>query len=116
MVDTDPNVKNKIGLKENSAMYQKYVLKGFHAIMSLFCFLMIAFVLVSCASQSTQPVVENPVAAFEQEVERLREKYKIPGMSVAILQKQQIIFADGFGYADIENKIPATANTPYNIG
>jgi CubicO group peptidase (beta-lactamase class C family) len=28
---------------------------------------------------------------------------------------QQIIFAAGFGQSDIENKIPATADTPYNI-
>ena len=60
-------------------------------------------------------LLKNPVAAFEQEVEKLRKKYKIPGMSVAILQNQQVIFADGFGYADIENKIAATADTPYNI-
>jgi CubicO group peptidase (beta-lactamase class C family) len=52
---------------------------------------------------------------FEQEVEQLQKKYNIPGMSVAILQNQQIIFAAGFGQSDIENKIPATADTPYNI-
>ena len=89
-------------------MRQKYTLKGFYAIISLCCFMMMAFVLVSCVSQSsaqsTQPVVKDPVAAFEREVERLRENYKIPGMSVAILQEQQVIFAGGFGYADIENK------------
>jgi CubicO group peptidase (beta-lactamase class C family) len=78
-----------------------------------------AMVLVGCSLQSTtqpeQKAVENPVAAFEQEVEKLRKKLKIPGMSVAILQNQQIILANGFGYADIENNIPATADTPYNI-
>jgi CubicO group peptidase (beta-lactamase class C family) len=52
---------------------------------------------------------------FEQEVEQLQKKYKIPGMSVAILQNQQIVFAAGFGLSDIENKIAATADTPYNI-
>ena len=86
---------------------------------SLICLTMIAWALVSCASQSTtqstQPAVENPVTAYKLEVVQLQKKYKIPGMSVAILQNQQVIFAAGFGLADIENNIPATADTPYNI-
>ena len=85
----------------------------------LICFTLIAMVLATCALQSTtepeQHAVENPVAAFEQEVEKLRKKFKIPGLSVAVVQNQQIILANGFGFADIENKIPATADTPYNI-
>jgi CubicO group peptidase (beta-lactamase class C family) len=80
---------------------------------------MFAWALVSCASQSTtqsaQPAVENPVTAYKLEVVRLQKKYKIPGMSVAILKGQQVIYAAGFGLADIENSIPATTDTPYNI-
>jgi len=36
-------------------------------------------------------------------------------MSIAIIQDQKVIFAGGFGFADIKNEIPATADTPYNI-
>jgi CubicO group peptidase (beta-lactamase class C family) len=46
---------------------------------------------------------------------RLGEDLKIPGMSVAIVRNQKLIFAEGFGYADLSNKIPATPATPYNI-
>jgi CubicO group peptidase (beta-lactamase class C family) len=52
---------------------------------------------------------------FTQEIERLRKDYKIPGLSLAVLQGQHVVFANGFGYADIKDKIPAIANTPYNI-
>ncbi len=58
---------------------------------------------------------QDPIQFFHEEIERLREAKGIPGMSVAVLQNQQVVFAKGFGYADIENKIPATAVTPYNI-
>jgi CubicO group peptidase (beta-lactamase class C family) len=51
---------------------------------------------------------------FEQEIQNLRKTLRIPGMSVAILKEQEIVFKKGFGYADIENQIPATENTPYN--
>jgi CubicO group peptidase (beta-lactamase class C family) len=36
-------------------------------------------------------------------------------MSVAVLKGQHVAFANGFGYADIENQIYATENTPYYI-
>jgi len=82
-------------------------------------FLLIVYILVFCASPSTtmaaQPVAKGPIQTFAQEIERLRKELKIPGLSVAVLQGQQVVFANGFGFADIRDKIPATANTPYNI-
>ena len=58
---------------------------------------------------------QNPVQFFYEEMERLRIDNRIPGLSVAVLQNQQVVFAEGFGYADLENRIPATPDTPYNI-
>jgi len=82
-------------------------------------FLMIVYIVAFCASgcatMSAQPAAKGPIQAFTQEIERLRKEFKIPGLSVAVLQGQEVIFANGFGYADIKDKIPVTANTPYNI-
>jgi CubicO group peptidase (beta-lactamase class C family) len=106
-------------MKIESVQHHKYIQIRSSFIESLICLTMIAFTLVACASQSmtqpTRPAAENPVTVFEQEVVQLQKRYKIPGMSVAILKNQQVIFAAGFGLADIENRIPATADTPYNI-
>src|SRR5882757_1701700 len=55
------------------------------------------------------------VKQLESEFDRLRLALKIPGMSVAVLKDQQVIWSRGFGYADIEQKIKATENTPYVI-
>ena len=87
--------------------------------MNQFCSLLIIFIFSACASQTnitpTRASVQDPIQAFRQEIEGLQKKYNIPGLSVAVLLNQQAILTDGFGYADIENKIPATADTPYNI-
>jgi len=100
-------------------MNKNYLKNQFTVWMFQFSFLLIIFFFAACASQTatmaTRTSVQDPIQRFKQELERLQNKYKIPGMSVAILQKQRVIFADGFGYADIENEIPATADTPYNI-
>jgi CubicO group peptidase (beta-lactamase class C family) len=82
-------------------------------------FFIIGCLLVACtppkATIPTQPEISNPIQLFEQKLESKRKALRIPGMSVAILKEQEIIFKKGFGYADIENQIPATENTPYNI-
>ena len=54
-------------------------------------------------------------AQFEAELEYLRQLLKIPGMSAAIVHNQELIWARGFGYADLENRIAATPDTPYHL-
>ena len=49
-------------------------------------------------------------------IEREMATKGIPGMSVAIVDKQEIVWAQGFGMADAKNKIPASAETVYRIG
>lgn len=58
---------------------------------------------------------EDSFAGFAQELEQIRQALKIPGLSAAIVQDQTLVWAQGFGYADIENSIPATADTPYHF-
>jgi CubicO group peptidase (beta-lactamase class C family) len=36
-------------------------------------------------------------------------------MSVAVVHKQKLVMAKGFGYADVKNNISSTENTPYNL-
>ena len=82
-------------------------------------FLMIFCLSASCSSPSItmrqHSPDKDPIAAFRKEVERLRKELNIPGISVAVLRQQRVGFAEGFGYADIESRIPAAANTPYHI-
>jgi len=100
-------------------MHKNCLKNQFRVWMFQFSCLLIIFFFAACASQTatmpTRTSVQDPLQAFKQHIEGLQKKYNIPGMSVAILQNQQTIFAEGFGYADLENKIPATADTPYNI-
>jgi len=64
-------------------------------------------------SEDRPPVDAEVLVQFEQELEFLRQALKIPGMSAAIVQNQELVWTKGFGYADIENKVEATPDTPY---
>ncbi|HEV8133059.1 MAG TPA: serine hydrolase [Pyrinomonadaceae bacterium] len=55
------------------------------------------------------------IARLEILLESLRQDLKIPAYSAAIVKNQKVIWAKGFGYADVENKIPATEHTAYHL-
>jgi CubicO group peptidase (beta-lactamase class C family) len=55
------------------------------------------------------------IARLETLLESLRQELNIPAYSAAIVKDQKLIWAKGFGYADVENKIPATEHTPYHL-
>ena len=41
---------------------------------------------------------------------------KVMGVSIAIVDDQKVVWARGFGFSDVKNKIPATSETVYRIG
>jgi CubicO group peptidase (beta-lactamase class C family) len=44
------------------------------------------------------------------------KKNRVMGVSIAIVDDQSIVWAQGFGYADVKNNVPATPETVYRIG
>ena len=40
----------------------------------------------------------------------------LPAFSIALVDGNQVVWAQGFGYQDPEHKIPATAHTIYRVG
>src|SRR6185503_3145241 len=77
-------------------------------------------VLVSCGGEPTTPVLPPPVqpetpvtgaavegmGAFDQSVPALMKKYGIPGGAVAVVHNGKLFYARGFGYVDVEHKVP----------
>ncbi len=55
------------------------------------------------------------IADFEKQLDSLRGELKIPAISAGIVKDGKLMWAKGFGYADLEKKIPATERTPYHL-
>ena len=55
------------------------------------------------------------LARLEAKVESLREALLIPGLSAAVVKDGELIWARGFGHANLEGGIEATAETPYGL-
>ncbi|HLM01205.1 MAG TPA: serine hydrolase [Pyrinomonadaceae bacterium] len=55
------------------------------------------------------------MSRLETSLENLRQELKIPALSAAVVKDRKVIWARGFGFADLENKIPATERTAYHL-
>ena len=61
---------------------------------------------------AVQQRLDRLVATLEKE----RQANHVPGMALAVVLDDRVVLARGFGLADIENDIPATADTSFAIG
>jgi len=73
----------------------------------------LSFPLNAYSQQGSPAADQARLDQFEQSLDYLRQQYGIPGLSAAIVSHGQIIWEGGFGFSDIENRIPATPDTPY---
>lgn len=58
----------------------------------------------------------DPLAGIDTTLERILKERKAAGFAVAVVEKNKIIYAKGFGYRDYEKKVPVTPNTLFAIG
>jgi CubicO group peptidase (beta-lactamase class C family) len=47
---------------------------------------------------------------------RILREWNVPGVTIAVVEKNKVVYAGGFGYRDIDKKLPVTENTLYAIG
>ncbi len=58
----------------------------------------------------------DPFAGFDGFLAEIMEDWQVPGVAVGVIRDGEIILAEGFGYRDIENKLPVTEHTTMAIG
>ena len=69
---------------------------------------------VNAQKKSTRPA--DPLAGIDTLLERILKDRNAAGFAVAVIKKDKIIYAKGFGYRDYEKKLPVTPNTLFAIG
>lgn len=84
-------------------------------------YFIILFVILPFSNFSQQPsviqdekVVSN-IHILESWIRAQMDYKNIPGITVGIIYDQELIYAKGFGYSNLEDKTPATVQTLYRI-
>jgi CubicO group peptidase (beta-lactamase class C family) len=78
---------------------------------------LVILLMTSCTSPAAKKEVVDAemLDTFKTELDNLRQEMKIPGLSAAVVKDGELVWALGLGYADVENQIPATPETPYHL-
>lgn len=58
----------------------------------------------------------SKVGQAEKLIVELMGQKNIPGLSITVATKDEIIWAQGFGFSDLEKKVPVKLNTKFRIG
>ena len=81
----------------------------------------LALFLISATSLNGQkkiadhPEVQESLQLLDVWMDAQQAYGRIPGASIAVVYDQELIWAKGYGYAHMEERIPATSSTMYSI-
>ncbi len=69
----------------------------------------------AAASIATDPDVLGAERLFSAWMEGQRAYRGLPGIAIGVVHDQQLVWATGFGYADVANKVPMTPQTKFRM-
>src|SRR5678816_4183253 len=71
-------------------------------------------ILFICAA--AQPPADPRLKGLDTFALRILKEWNAPGVTIAVVEKNKVIYTGGFGYRDYEKKLPVTENTLFAIG
>jgi CubicO group peptidase (beta-lactamase class C family) len=79
--------------------------------------LIIAIIFCLSAPVSFSQIIpfQKKFTLIDNYIDSLVKDWNIPGLALGIVYKDQLIYSKGYGYRDIENKLPVTATTIFPI-
>src|SRR5262245_36784465 len=76
----------------------------------------IGLIILALACAGYAPAQQSPLAGFEEYAEKARQDWNVPGMSIAIVKDDKIVFAKGFGVKKLGDTAPVDERTIFAIG
>jgi CubicO group peptidase (beta-lactamase class C family) len=68
------------------------------------------------APQSGQRSDHGFVATIKSKMPALLDTYSVPGAAVALIRNGEVVWTEGFGWADVAGRIRVTPETIFNVG
>jgi CubicO group peptidase (beta-lactamase class C family) len=78
--------------------------------------LLLAFASSLVAKAQENITTEKRLNGLDTAFARVLSVWKGAGFAVAVVEKNKVIYAKGFGYRDVDKKLPVTPNTLFAIG
>ena len=70
---------------------------------------------MASADLQSSDLLQSRIRLFEAWLSTLMDEQSLVGVSVSLVQDQKLVYSKGFGFADFENRYPATKETNYRV-
>ncbi|TAL44003.1 MAG: serine hydrolase [Chitinophagaceae bacterium] len=64
----------------------------------------------------SQPPTDKRLAGLDTLAARVLKDWHAAGVSIAVVEKGKVVYTGGFGFRDLDKKLPVTENTQFAIG
>ncbi|SEJ43361.1 CubicO group peptidase, beta-lactamase class C family [Dyadobacter koreensis] len=73
--------------------------------------LLLIFMLAALTSFGQKKITAKQIREFDQYVEKVRNEWEVPGLSIAVVKDNQVIFKKGYGVRELGKTEPVTTQT-----
>jgi len=77
---------------------------------------LLLIVLLSSFGLLAQPPTDPRLKGLDTFALKILKDWNAAGVTIAVVEKNKVVYTGGFGYRDYENKLPVTENTLFAIG
>lgn len=77
--------------------------------------LLFAFLFIAVSTYSQTNPFQKKFPLVDRYIDSLLKDWNVPGLALGIVYKDQLIYAKGYGYRDLEKKLPVTSTTIFPI-
>ncbi len=81
------------------------------SILKFFCLLL----LISSNGNAQVKNFQNRFSSIDSYIDSVMKQWNIPGLALGVVYKDQLIYAKGYGFRDVEGKLPVQPNTVFPI-
>ncbi|HXB30621.1 MAG TPA: serine hydrolase [Puia sp.] len=74
------------------------------------------FPMLLTQAQDKNQITDKRFAGVDTALARVLSVWKGPGFAVVVVEKNKVVYANGFGFRNYEEKLPVTPNTLFAIG
>lgn len=75
-----------------------------------------ALLMAACLLHAQDKDVAKKLKGLDEAVEKVMKDWKVQGLAVAVVSKDKVLYAKGYGMRDKEKKLPVTTQTLFAIG
>jgi CubicO group peptidase (beta-lactamase class C family) len=86
------------------------------ALVVLFAFTSLAVAPSPLLADEPSVAAKEPLAGFDSFVNQALPAWEVPGLAIAVVKNGKVVLAQGYGFRDVDKKLPVTPKTLFAIG